>query len=92
MNNTTISASEWNSKPTFVHLRNNEKSTWHRNIYRHFPRLPVLGEEIATDDDFYVVEAVIHLAFDEAEFSAEVYARKIEEPSYMRLLSETTGQ
>jgi hypothetical protein len=77
----------------FLHLRNNDKSTYYDNISRHFSRLPQLGEEIAaTPDDFYVVESIVHIAFDDADYSAEVYARKIHQPTHARLVNEAIKQ
>jgi len=93
MKNTTLSASQWALKPTFLHLKNNKKSHYYDNISRQFSRLPQIGEEIAvTEDDFYVVESVVHIAFDDAEYSAEVYARKIDKPTYARLVNEAIAQ
>lgn len=60
----------------FLHTRSPGQRDWTNETY-NFARVPVKGEYVAVkspDDEWYLVELVVHTPFTNAEFDAEVYA------------------
>lgn len=68
-------------KNVFFHVRSPGKRDWD-NTPRQFLRLPVAGEYVVTNappDCWCRVEIVLHCAFEQTEYVAEVWAVKVDE-------------
>jgi len=63
-------------KSVFVHLHDAGDVNWD-NRYFDFDRIPVEGEYLSTDVDWYKIELVVHTPLS-MEMSAEIFAVKVD--------------